>query len=403
MTLVEKSIAQQRTKETEFLKKLVLYGVAGSAFFHAGVVGVGVSGWLDGETKAIADEPIEIVVLHEEIEPIEEEIEAIEPETPETISEPIPDPIETTETIAFEPIPETTVLEPVSEPVEWSSDPAISLPDTPFDGKAGGAPAEVLTGDGEGVVDKGVPGGNNKGDGTGNGTGDGNGTPGPIRPGDSNGNGNQMAGDFLDAGDDGGNGSIPAQEDSGGGLTANFGGLTGGSPPPRPEDGDGLSACVSGCEGGYEYEGESTVTGDALIQATRNDSGEWDFEVVQSSGSEAADIAALETARESDYSVSDDSFMIRANIAEDEREAEEHRRRIQEQQEAYHEQEEAAWEEPVTAEEYYPPAPTNSPAFPVEPEPVYEEPVYEEPVYEEPIYEEPAYYDKPGLRRSRLL
>ena len=102
----------------------------------------------------------------------------------------------------------------------------------------------------------------------------------------------------------------------------------------RRDSVDDESVCLGGCEGNYEYEGESTLLQDILIWATRNENGEWEFEIIESSGSEASDRAALETARNSNIQADRDSIMIRANIIENEGEAEERRRRIQQRQEA---------------------------------------------------------------------
>jgi len=132
----------------------------------------------------------------------------------------------------------------------------------------------------------------------------------------------------------------------------------------RRDSVDDRDFCLSGCEGSYYYEGERTVLQDVLIRATRSESGEWEFEIIESSGSEAADRAALETARNSNIQTDRDSIMIRANIAENEREAEDIRRRIQQRQEEYRQQQEA----------------------------VYGNPAYHEPAYQEPIDREPANY-----------
>ncbi|MGC9504719.1 hypothetical protein, partial [Baaleninema sp.] len=126
-------------------------------------------------------------------------------------------------------------------------------------------------------------------------------------------------------------------------------------PPPAPssdgEDNSGI-ACVGGCQGSYEDESQESIERDALIRARRNDRGEYDYEIIQSSGNEAADRAALETAREANYQTDLEEFNIRANIADE------------------------------GSREATPPPPP--------PQPTYEEPTYEEPTYEEPTYEEPT-------------
>jgi len=177
--------------------------------------------------------------------------------------------------------------------------------------------------------------------------------------------------------------------------------------------GGGL-ACAEGCEGTYEASDSERVERDPLIRARRNERGEYDYELVESSGSDAADRAALETARQSRFEGDRDEFMIRAQVARDEEEARRSRERVERQRERARQAAEPTpspesqetvvqewdnppsstvnsdWEEEVTPEPLAePPLEENVPqpeATPT-PEPVYQE--AKEPVYQEPVYQEP--------------
>ncbi len=202
------------------------------------------------------------------------------------------------------------------------------------------------------------------------------------------------------------------------------------SPPPAPspttsETGTGTGgglACAEGCEGTYEASDSDRLERDPLIRARRNERGELEYELIESSGSDAADHAALETARQSRFEGDRDEFLIRAQVAQDEEEARRSRERVERQRERARQaaeptprpdsQETAVqewdnppsstvnsdWEEDVIPEPLAEPSVEENvpqPEATPTPEPVYEdakEPVYQEPVYQEPkqpVYQEP--------------
>ena len=203
------------------------------------------------------------------------------------------------------------------------------------------------------------------------------------------------------------------------------------SSPATSETGTGTGgglACGEGCEGTYEAPDSDTVERNPLIRARRNERGELEYELIESSGSDAADRAALETARQSRFEGDRDEFTIRARVAQNEEEAQQSRERVERQRERARQAAEPTpqpdsqetvvqewdnppsstvnsdWEEEVTSDPLANPlvqenlpqldaTPTSEPLYeePVYQEPLYEEPVYEEPVYQEPLYEEPVY------------
>lgn len=106
---------EQREKERETLKKFLAFSLIGSAVLH--VVLAFTIGWLY-EEAAIAEEPIEVIIV-EEPDTLEPEKEP-EPETPEPTPTPVatPTPQKLVETETPDPIqPQPEVQEPPPQPI----------------------------------------------------------------------------------------------------------------------------------------------------------------------------------------------------------------------------------------------------------------------------------------------
>lgn len=453
-------IREQRQQDLQLLKKILLYCLGGSAIAHAVMLATGTLWWSPSSTTRDSNEPIEVVIFEDTTisnpEPIEptppEAVESVAPAESSAASSAAP----AAPTIAAAP-PETAPIDTAPVPVE---EPVLE--------KVGGEPTDFTVSESDEdteTSDKAkAPVSNAEGSEAGSTEGTVNGSGvGPISTnegGFGSGFGNGMLDNWGVGGDESGDGS----GDGGGRLRnpVNPVSPSGGRPsaPPRNTGDSGSgSACAGNCEGTYQRDDEDTVERDPLIRARRNEDGELEFELIESSGSEAADRAALDTARRADYTSDRDEFTIRARVADEgSDEAEQARQRVRQQQErvrqatpppaptvpetrtageSYEPAPETAapasppatsYEEPPAKEPINPPAPApvnEEPAPAPEPvapapEPVYEEPapapapppapVYEEPAYTAPapppapVYEEPAYtapppapvYEKPA-------
>ncbi len=419
-------IQEQRRQDLQLLKKILLYCLGGSAVAHAVMFATGTM-WWKAPVREEVEETIDVVVLEDTTQPsLEPPIENSEI-PPESIDNTAPSaPAE-----AFfesEPVAEFAASTPeAEEPVvqkESSNDKVLT--------KVGDSEAAFTVGessdDGESDSNKSTT-GSRDGSEVGSGVG-------PIAAG-----GGGFSGLFPGFG-----GSGDGPEGGGDGrLREPVSPSRSGGQPSTPSEGDGSGlACTGSCEGSYERDESDTVERNPLIRARRNEDGELEFELLQSSGSAAADAAALETAREASYSTDRDEFTIRAIVADEGTEAADRARdRVRQQQERVSQP--ASPPQPMTppmrtaGESYDPPVTNTTPTEPVAPseptntepiapeeaapadkepvyteepvyeepayeepveEPVYEEPVYEEPVYEEPVYEEPVYeepaYEEPA-------